>query len=137
MREATGRNDGPQVEAFLRYCGLGKGYAWCAAFTCWVYGQAGVDNPRSAWSPAMLPQSRLVYGKGAKPGTVPQTGDVFGIYYSSLKRIGHVGFVHRWREHEVETVEGNTNGAGSREGDGVYKKKRLPRQIYKVASFIK
>ena len=32
VREATGRNDGKQVELYLKSVGLGKGYAWCAAF---------------------------------------------------------------------------------------------------------
>ena len=111
VREATGKNDGVQVETYLRYTKLGKGYAWCAAFTCWVYGQAGVMNPRSAWAPAMVP-----------PG--------------KMKRVAHVGFVDQWGPKEVVTVEGNTNGAGSREGDGVYKKKRLTRQIHSVASYM-
>lgn len=34
------------------------------------------------------------------------------------------------------TVEGNTNEAGSREGDGVYRKRRLKNQIYKISRWI-
>ncbi|HRO18524.1 MAG TPA: hypothetical protein PLU07_10055, partial [Ferruginibacter sp.] len=52
-------------------------------------------------------------------------GDVFTLYYAHLKRIGHTGFHHKKINSSVyESVEGNTNAAGSREGDGVYKKKR-------------
>ena len=61
---------------------------------------------------------------------------MFGIYFPKMKRVAHVGFVDQWGPKEVVTVEGNTNGAGSREGDGVYKKKRLTRQIHSVASYM-
>lgn len=46
-REATGNNDGLRVEEYLRYTGLGKGYEGCAAFTSWVYGQAGFSALRN------------------------------------------------------------------------------------------
>ena len=138
VREASGNNDGPRVAAYLRYCGLGEGYAWCAAFVCWTYGQAGVANPRTAWAAALFPESHLLYQRG-QPGRsgTPQQGDVFGIYFANLKRIGHVGFIDDWRAGSyVVTVEGNTNGAVSREGDGVYRKRRPKSQVYKVADFI-
>jgi hypothetical protein len=32
IREATGNNDGPQVEAYLATVGLKKGELWCAVF---------------------------------------------------------------------------------------------------------
>ena len=35
VREASGQNDGERVEQYLAYTGLGKGYAWCAAFVSW------------------------------------------------------------------------------------------------------
>jgi len=52
------------------------------------------------------------------------------------KRIAHVGFIHAQEGDYYITVEGNTNQAGSREGDGVYKKRRPKRTIYKVADYI-
>lgn len=63
----------------------------------------------------------------------PRKGDVFGIYFPDKKRIAHVGFVDSWDDKYVITVEGNTNEAGSREGDGVYRKRRLVGSIYQVA----
>lgn len=139
VREQSGKNDGKDVEKYLRYTKLGKGYAWCAAFVCWVYGSANVENPQTAWSPSMFPAKNLIYQKGSKVfNQQPQTGDVFGIYFSNLKRIAHVGFVDSWDEGNYAiTVEGNTNDAGSREGDGVYRKRRLKNQIYKVSDFIR
>src|SRR5690554_6182803 len=49
VKEATGRNDGHRVGEYLRYCGLGEGYEWCAAFVSWCHKQAGFAEPRNAW----------------------------------------------------------------------------------------
>lgn len=138
VRELSGKNDGAEVEKYLKYVGLGKGYAWCAAFTCWVYGQAEVINPKSAWSPAMFPVGNVIYQHNLKlKQGVPQTGDTFGIWFNNLKRVAHVGFVDEWSSGSyLVTVEGNTNDVGSREGDGVYRKRRLKSQVYQVSSFI-
>lgn len=57
--EQTGRNDGLKVESYLQYIDLGKGHAWYAAFVSWVYGKSGYAVPRSGWSPALFPASRL------------------------------------------------------------------------------
>jgi len=54
-------------------------------------------------------------------------------YFPDKKRIAHVGFVDSWDDKYVITVEGNANEAGSREGDGVYRKRRLIGSIYQVA----
>jgi|GEM_PF-340543 len=148
VREATGRNDGPQVEAYLRYTGLGKGHAWCAAFVCWVYGQAEVDNPKTAWAASLFPHDKLVWPRakvlatgnppvvGQAPQLITKTTCVFGLYFPSLKRIGHCGFIDEWGDKEVITVEGNTNDNGSREGDGVYRKRRPIKSLYAVADWI-
>jgi len=133
VRELTGHNDGKEVEEYLQYAGFGKGYAWCAAFVNWVYVNNLVATPKSpAWSPSWFPDKRIV------PKEQAQKGDVIGIYYQSKNRIAHVGLVHRWPpgKNYCITVEGNTNGAGSREGDGVYVKRRQKRQIYRVANWI-
>jgi hypothetical protein len=139
VREATGRNDGEQVEEYLRATELGPGYAWCAAFVTWVHQGCGADHPAlGAWSPNWFTQrviyhyGRLTYGQRGYER--PQPGDVFGIYFPSKRRIAHVGIIEAWpRGGRFITIEGNTNSAGSREGDGVYRKRRVKRQIEKVA----
>lgn len=138
VREKTGKNDGVEVERYLKYTGLNKGYAWCAAFVCWSLGEIDIPNPKNAWSPSLLPSNKLVYQHQSKVyNGVPQRGDVFGIYYTNLKRIGHVGFIDEWGSGTFAiTVEGNTNGEGSREGNGVYRKRRLKSQVYRVANWI-
>ncbi|MES2875493.1 MAG: hypothetical protein V4708_17345, partial [Bacteroidota bacterium] len=57
-------NSGPEVEQYLKYVNLPKGNPWCAAFVCWVYGRAGVGNPRSGWSPALFGEGRVIWRRG-------------------------------------------------------------------------
>ena len=138
VRELTGHNDGKSVEMYLHYCGLEKGEPWCASFVCWCLGQNKVPNPRAGFCPALFTPKTVIWKRTAKTNTItPMPGDAFGLYFPEKGRIAHTGFVHVWGTKEVTTVEGNTNEAGSREGDGVYKKIRLTRQIYAVARFIK
>src|SRR5690554_2059944 len=42
-----------RVAQYLAYTHLGPGYEWCAAFVSWCFGQAGLDQPRTPWSPAL------------------------------------------------------------------------------------
>jgi len=140
VRELSGKNDGPKVEQYLHYVGLKKGNPWCAAFVCWALGNAGLSNPRSGWSPDLFPDANVTWRRSRalhadnKP---PRPGDVFGIWFPQKGRIAHVGFVDHWGENWMISVEGNTNEAGSAEGDGVYRKRRLIASIYKVSDFIK
>jgi hypothetical protein len=61
---------------------------------------------------------------------------VFGLYYKDKGRIAHCGFIDQWSADWVVTVEGNTNEEGSREGDGVYRKRRLRNSLYSVADWM-
>jgi len=121
VREATGKNDGKMVEAYLHYTGNKKGAPWCASFVSWVFGKAGFDAPRTAACSVLFPL--------ALQTTKPRPAVVFGIYFASLKRIGHCGFVEEQKNNWLITIEGNTNVAGAREGDGVYRKIRHKRTI--------
>ncbi|WP_246254445.1 hypothetical protein [Pedobacter foliorum] len=87
----------------------------------WVFKQAGYASPRTGWSPALFPIAKLV--KAAAPG------NVFGIYFPSLNRIAHCGFVEYVDVSWVGAIEVNTNVAGSREGDGVYRRLRHKRTV--------
>lgn len=135
-----GANTGSRVEEYLEYAGLKKGDPWCAAFVCWVYGRAGVPNPRSGWSPALFPASKVIW-KRKRPNMQeaadqPGAGDIFALWFPQKDRIAHTGFVDEWEGAWAVTVEGNTNRAGSPEGDGVYRKRRLKSSLYEVARWI-
>lgn len=137
VREATGRNDGVRVVEYLRAANRKQGDAWCAAFVTWTFKQSGVKAVVSGWSPSWFTRN-VIYTRGKAGNKLPQQADVFGLYFSKLGRIGHVGFIDNWPDGESKciTVEGNTNEAGSREGDGVYRKRRLKSQIYKVSRWL-
>lgn len=151
----SGINRGLQIEQYLKYVDLARGNPWCAAFVCWVLGKAGVENPKTGWSPGLFPSGKVIWDRGGKlkvesgklipqvqeRGGIwsmkgPQTADVFGIYFTEKKRIAHVGFIDQWDGTWLITVEGNTNENGSREGDGVYRKRRTVSSIYQVARYI-
>ena len=126
--ELTGRNDGVRVGEYQKAGGCVKGDPWCAAWVSWVYKEAGYAAPRTCWSPDLFPARRLV--------KEPEPGDVLGIYMESMGRIGHCGVVQRMRGDWCTSIEGNTNVAGSREGDGVYVRTRHRRSIRKFSNWI-
>lgn len=138
VRELTGNNDGARVIEYLKAANLTKGNPWCAAFITWTFKQGNVKAVVSGYSPSWFPKSNTIYTKGQKNNRSPDKADVFGIWFQSKNRIAHVGFVDEWTEgvSYAITVEGNTNDAGSREGDGVYRKRRLKSQIYKVSRWL-
>lgn len=136
VRETGGDNRGFHVEKYLKTTGLGPGYAWCAAFVSWCYQQAGIVAPSSAWVPDYAGKEFRIYQRGKFQKREPQTGDVFMIWFEKLGRPAHIGFVDQWDKQWIATVEGNTNESGSREGDGVYKKRRLRKQVWAVSNFI-
>ncbi len=136
VREIGGENRGAHVEMYLASVKLGPGYSWCAAFVSWCYQNAEVNAPISGWVPSFALQSRRIYQRGKFQKQEPQSGDVFMIWYHKLNRLAHIGFVDHWGEKWIITVEGNTNDGGSREGDGVYRKRRLKKQVWAVSDFV-
>ena len=128
VRERTGRNDGIRVETYLRSVGLKIGNPWCAAFISFLFGQEGLDEPRTGWSPDLFPKSRFT--RSALPG------NLLAIYFPDLKRIGHVGLITGNQGDYICSIEGNTNVTGSREGDGVYRKRRHIKTIYMFSDWI-
>ncbi len=128
IREATGKNDGKRVEQYLAVTGLKAGHPWCASFISWIFARAGYQEPRTAWSPALFPVRRRK--KEIKPA------NVLGIWFPDLKRIAHAGLVEKQQGDWIISIEGNTNMAGSREGDGVYRKRRHSKTIYAYGDWI-
>lgn len=136
VRELTGHNDGIMVEKYLCSVGLEKGYPWCAAFVKWCYLQAGVKTEINGMALSVNDPEKWVYHKG-KFIQEPRPGDAFTLYFNSLGRIGHTGFYDGRQNASIyKTVEGNTNNAGSREGDGVYRKYRSFKATYSINRWI-
>ena len=140
VREATGNNDGKEVEAYLKLVSLKKGNPWCAAFTSANLYYYNVPNPMSGYSPYFAKSKDIVWSqkleKANKVIMQPQPGDCFTLYFANLGRVGHVGFVVGKSGIYFITIEGNTNGGGSRDGDGVYCRKRDSRKVFAVTNYI-
>jgi hypothetical protein len=135
----TAPNRGPMVDKYLDEVSSNYGNPWCGAFVGANLTWLNVLNPNSAWSPDYAKTPDVIWKAKRNNSNVKLLpGDVVTFYFSSLGRVGHVGFLEKIdKDGYFITIEGNTNGAGSREGDGVYKKKRDPSKIYAVSRYIK
>lgn len=124
VREKTGKNDGVEVEKYLKTVNLGPGYSWCAAFVKWCLMQCGVVTPINGWSATAINRNNYVY-KNQTFLQDPKPGDVFTIWSYNSNRVIHTGFFNgKLNTRVIRTVEGNTNDNGSANGDGVYKRTR-------------
>jgi hypothetical protein len=114
-------------------------WPWCAAFICWCVRQAIKGRvvtflrPKTAgawdFERWCREQDNSVRLRKPHQGDIKR-GDIVVFAFS------HIGIATGPPDSDgnVPTVEGNTNGAGSREGDGVYRKLR---PISKIRSRIR
>jgi peptidoglycan hydrolase-like protein with peptidoglycan-binding domain len=136
----TSKNQGPGLAKYWTATSYPDGYAnrepYCAAFVCWIIKQA-VGDRKVAYN---LPTSPVAYdiekwgAANAKNGVkvLKNTdkllpGDIF-----TLATASHTGIIVGVNSTTVTTIEGNTDGSGSREGDGVYEKKRTKVSLRKI-----
>lgn len=130
-----GYNDGKEVRKYLRSTGLGKGYPWCAAFVTWCHDENNIPNPGSARVVDWF-NSNVVWQRDWRknqPEILP--GYVGALYYENLGRLGHIFIVEYEDTNNYYTIEGNTNRAGSREGDGVYRKIRPKKSVAALGDY--
>jgi hypothetical protein len=144
VTEVNGSNCGPRVNQYKAATWLDpkQPWPWCAGFVCFVVRQAmaaaGVyetqtfTRPRTAgaldlenWS---RDQDATTQTKN-QPGLDIEPGDIITFRFQNG---GHCGFAISSPDAGgwIETVEGNTDSAGSREGGGVFKKKRHTSKIH-------
>lgn len=122
VTEKTNHNDGVDVGKYLKSVGLPEGYSWCMAFVYWCVQQAAVQlkvaNPLKCTGGVLAQWNArpLLRVKDPLPG------DIMILDYG--KGLGHTGLVIAVDGLFVDTIEGNTNSGGSRDGDGVYTRRR-------------
>lgn len=140
VREVGGANRGPQVETYLKAAGMSPGSPWCAAFVAWVIREASGQAKAPRWATASAvtnffnAQTKLrgteflayPHERGrVKAGWIwvraASVADAEAARGRKWTR-GHTGIVTSPDGAGFATVEGNTNKAGSRDGDGVYSK---------------
>lgn len=100
--------------------------AWCATFVCWVFWKVGLLGllPTPSASCDLLASGFKKQGRWSE---YPAKGAV--VFYGTPSDLNHTGIVVDYDGEYIYTVEGNTNDSGSREGDGVYLKKRARRGV--------
>jgi|GEM_PF-905908 len=141
QRETHGPNRSPAIDAMNRITGVPMGSPYCASFNAWCYAAADAPPgwPRSAWSPDWVKAPGWTAASG---GETPQPADAFGIWFASRGRVAHTGLIEKWEGVSAVTIEGNTSpsaefgAASDRDGDGVWRKRRLARQIHSVRNWL-
>ena len=136
VSEVDGTNCGERVNEYKAATWLDseKGWPWCAAFICWLVREAIekesvlFDRPQTAgawdfenWAKKQEDKGVELY-KPVKSGNKPyvRAGDIVVFQFS------HIGLAisEENKSGYIQTIEGNTNGAGSREGGSVLEKSR-------------
>lgn len=124
-----GSNWGPRVQEYLGSVGIAFPAAWCAAFVVWCHQQAGITTIPKTGGVLDL-WNKAAANRVTQPQ--PQPGDVFIMDFGGGK--GHTGIVEAVSGDTIDTIEGNTNDDGSREG---YEVARRSRAISSVKGFLR
>lgn len=143
----TGFED-KQMELDMRAVGWQPGWAWCAGFIEMVAWKAYPEKKeaiKGLFVPSAVNTFRNLIKAGYKSSMVPEVGSfVFWQKMDEGKALwqGHCGIVSDFiGEQTFKSIEGNTNSAGSREGDSVQEKLRTVKPEVmnglKVIGFIK
>lgn len=142
VSEVDGTNCGPMVDTYKAATWLDpdKGWPWCAAFICWLVKEAigkedvEFERPRTAgaWDFENWAKKQAVQGVDLRKPTNEdiKAGDIVVFTFS------HIGLAVADADSSgyVKTIEGNTNGEGSREGGSVLEKNR---HVSKIRSRIR
>jgi hypothetical protein len=137
VRERTGRNDGPEIEAYLRTTGNAPGSEWCGACQATGNRHCGLPIPAGAggsynWFKASDPRTFFLRGTRGSADDI-QPGHKVGFYRPALKRIGHIGCAVERTKNGFITIEGNT-GRGI--GAGVHRLSRSKGEIYAASNWL-
>ena len=117
-RKELGYNEGRNNDnKYAKQAGHANNQPWCASFVVAIMRAAGITLPsESAYTPAMANGFR----KANRWVTKPSPGAVVFFQWPRMGRIAHVGIVESVRpDGSIVTIEGNTNGGGSRTGGAV------------------
>lgn len=110
--------------------GSTDGYAWCCSFVSMCVQKliaqdtrySGITPPRtpgvSTFRTVWAPRQNCAIFTSSSPDYSPHRGDIVVFTFS------HIGIVTGTASGAVETIEGNTNSRGSRDGGGCMKKTR-------------
>ncbi|WP_143304667.1 CHAP domain-containing protein [Chitinophaga vietnamensis] len=127
MEVPPGSNSGPMVNQFLASTGTPPGNNWCAAFVYWCFDQAaqslGVPNPLVKTAGCLdhwnrTTGTKILTADAVNNPSLIVPGSIFIRSYGN--GFGHTGIVSAVNGGFMETIEGNSNNNGSRDGEGVF-----------------
>jgi hypothetical protein len=129
------RNGGKRVDQYQAASWLEKKHwgPWCATFVCWVIREVMKEMGMKDSKTFSRPQTAAAFGfeewsmeQGSETWTKKNPGSDIAAGDIVIFNFSHIGFATSAPNASgfFTTVEGNTNQAGSREGDGVYAKRR-------------
>lgn len=138
----------PQLEKAMMAVGWRPGWAWCASIQeKWIW-EAYPDlknEVQGFFVPSAVATFRNLKNAGYSVSMIPTVGSL--VYWQRMQDgnaqwQGHAGVVSKvLSDTEFFSIEGNTNSAGSREGDSVQEKHRFVRNDVqnglKVIGFVK
>lgn len=117
-RSQLGTHEDPPYSNRVKYSDwYGMVGPWCDMFVSWCAAQSGNADVigRFAYTPSheawFRANNREVNIRDAQPGDI--------LFFNFIGRTSHVGIVEANRGDGLITIEGNTNGAGSRDGGSV------------------
>lgn len=121
VKESGGQNRGPKVEEYLAAAGLPPGQSWCAAFIVWCYAQAQRELGMGSMAIKRTGKCARLWTASAPlwRSDRPSVGAIF-IHLedpTDPESSGHCGIVTAINDIAIEAIEGNTNAAGSRNGN--------------------
>jgi hypothetical protein len=122
-----GSNWGKDVKKYLASVGINFPASWCMAFVYWCVLQSGSKSLFKTGG-VLMQWNKSVSLRVLKP----QVGDIFIMDYG--KGLGHTGFIEKVEGENINTIEGNTNDTGSREG---YEVCRRIRKISACKGFLR
>lgn len=133
-------NNGPHVKKYLSAVNLTPPQYWCMAFVMWCFKQAcdkmGVKFPLKTTAGVM---DLYNWVKTSHPEWIfhsPMAGDIFIMDFGKGK--GHTGLVVKGFDLKCETIEGNSNDEGSRNGYEVaHRSGDLCRKNSSIIAFIR
>lgn len=124
-----GSNWGHPVQDYLAAVGINFPASWCAAFMFWCFSKAAhellIHNPvpKTGGVLHLYEESDGVY----RIKSDPKVGDMFIMDLGN--GLGHIGIIESVDANgDLNTVEGNTNDTGGREGFEVARRTRKPQE---------
>jgi len=135
VREIGFTNKGERVQQYQAATNLkGTGWPYCAAFICFVVREAMArwEKEHGKKLTFKRPQTAAAYGfdewslaqDASTKTSRKHTGEAIGIF--SLDSVSHCGIATSKPDKNgfFQTIEGNSNNKGSRDGGGVVRQRR-------------